>query len=245
MADNGDTLSLADRFNSMTLNVTPSVTWEISDIVTATGYFTWQLRDYVEDYDAYADVYSLDQNNKEYGLELEWDATNDLRVTGSAKYTDKQYDEKFSRDASSILVPDVAANYVKTSGEISIDWGERYGPRLGGKFKSYQNTDQYDGYWDYSGMALEADGGWRWEEGHSFDLKIRRSESDYDLSHVLNDPTQPLRSKTVLNVRVSCEYRLRPNLDLVGSFHYKDYDYNSRTFAYTRALMQAGVAYGF
>jgi hypothetical protein len=241
----GDTLSLADRFNSLTLNLTPSAAWRISEDIEATASFTWRLRNYVEDYAAYADIYSLDQDSKEFELGLEWEAMPNLNISGTLNRADKQYDQKYSRDADGMEIEAVAANYVKTSGTVGIKWGARVGLRLGGELKVYQNSDQYEGYWDYSGTALEATGGWRWQKGHRVDLKVRRSETDHDRSRVENDPSFPLRSKTVLNVRASAQYRLSPRFEWVGRLHYKDYDYNSRLFAYTRTLVQAGVRFEF
>ena len=241
----GDTLSLGDRFNNYSVSLNPSVDWELTEDLVVTGWFTWKMRDYVEDYVSYPSKYSLDQDSMEFGLELEYDVTPDLSFTGVVRRTDKQYDEKFSRDEFGIEVETVAANYVKDSGSLGVDWGKRYGLRLGGEIKFFQSTDQYQGYWDYSGLAVEGSGGWRWETGHRFELKVRHSESDHDRSHVLNDVAEPLRSKTVLNVRAGGQVRLNSRWELVGSLHYKDYDYNSRTFAYTRALVQAGMMYEF
>lgn len=241
----GAALSLEDRFDSWTFAAGPAVTWYAHDAVDLTGTFLWKRRDYREDYAEYPDIYALDQDRLEMELEVDWEASRRLDVTVLAGLTDKRYDEKYSRDAGGDEIRAETARYVKTWAQLEVDWGDRSGPRLGAELKYYRNRDRYAGYWDSDGFAVEGLAGWETAAGHRILARVRRSHTGYDRSHVRNDPSEPLRSKTVWNVRLYGRYRFGDRIEGIARLHYKDYDYNSRLFAYTRLLTRAGVRFTF
>lgn len=241
----GAALSLKDRFDAWTFSAGPVIDWQASGTLELTGAFSYLRRDYREDYAGHSDIYSLDQDRFEYTLEADWEATDQLEVSAQTGLTDKRYDEKFVRDADGLEIRSETARYVRTWAQVELDWEHESGLSLGAELKLYRNRDQFAGYWDSDGFAIEGTAGWETEGGHRVRARLRRSSTDYDLSRVGNDPSEPLRSKDVWNLRADGRYRLSDRVDAVARLHYKDYDYNSRLFAYERLLTRAGVAVSF
>ena len=240
-SDTGDTVSLATRFNNTALRLRGDLRYALSNRLAAIGSIGWSNQDYHDDFQAYPDIYSLDYDRLDLLFKLSWRVGRTLRFTGSVDYYRKQYDEKWARDAAGDIVETLTADYSKLAYILQGNWGEITGPQLGLEAKHYANTDQYEGYWDYSGTALEAKVGWRWQQGHHCGVSLRRSETDYDRSHVGHNAANPLRHKEIVNLRLDAGYSLQPWLELIGELHYKDYDYNNPTFAYTRTRLIVGL----
>ena len=200
-------------------------------------------KDYKHDYAAYSDIYSLDQDHLEFELEFVFRPRRDVKLGARGTYLAKDYVEKFSRDLTGAEVIETPTSLHNTSLILGGDFGRGEGLRSHAEVKFFSSSDQYAGYWDYSGYAVEGGGGWRWAEGHKIDASLRYSSKDYDNSHVDHDPALPLRVKSVLNFRLTGEYVLNENWEGIARLHYKDAENNNAAFAYTRTEIIFGLSY--
>jgi hypothetical protein len=199
------------------------------------------VRDYVQDFTEFPDIYSLDQDQMNLEFELKWRALQMVTLTGRFSYLTKDYEEKFSRELDGTEVEETPTSLHNTNFVFVGEYGRGAGFRAHAEIKSFSSKDQYAGYWDYSGIAIEGGLGWRWKAGHKFSASVRHSRKDYDNAHLDHDSTQDLREKEVLNVRINGDFVLSGNWEGFFQYHFKDAGNNNADFAYLRTEIIAGL----
>ncbi len=199
------------------------------------------VKDYIQDFSEYPDIYSLDQDHLEMELEITWRILNNTKLTGRFTYLAKDYDEKFSRATDGTEVTDTPTSLRNSNFVLVAEYGRGPGLRAHADLKVFQSKDQYAGYWDYAGLAVEGGLGWRWETGHKLSASVRRSHKDYDNARLSYDPAGDLRVKEVLNVRIGGDYILSGNWEVFFQYHFKNADNNNTSFAYLRTVIVAGL----
>jgi hypothetical protein len=242
--DNGETVSLADRFDYRDVRVRARTRLRMAKSVSGKVHASLQRKDYRKDFEGSPDIYSLDQIRLETGVRIEWALDRRWSIEVGADLKKKNYDEKFSRDLDGAEVRTVPASYENriVLGAVQFRQG---GVAAGAQVRLGKTIDRYAGYWDASTWKVSGDVGYRWKRGHGVEIGLSRSHSDYDAARLGYDPSGDLRVKGSTRLRLSGTYRMYASVDLFGEYRFEHVDNNSETFAYERSVLETGLAMRF
>ncbi len=239
----GQPIPLGNRFDFNEHRLKGGLQKHFSRNVVGTAEVSVRHKNYVEDFATYPDIYALDQDQVDLEVGIDWRLRRYTHVAVLLSTYKRNYDEKFARDAAGNEIVDTPSTLRHGSLKLTADYGRGTGLRANGELKFFNSTDQYAGYWDYSGTAVGVSGGWRWAEGHKLAVTLRYSRKSYDNAHVNHDPAQDLRQKNYLNVKLSGDYIVSSRWAGLIRYQYKDADNNNEPFAYTRAEIICGLRY--
>ncbi len=239
----GQSIPLGNRFDYNEHRLEGGLRKYFSRNVVGTADVSVRNKDYVEDFATYPDIYALDQSQVDLEFGVDWRLRRYTHLAVILTTYKRSYDEKFARDAAGNEIVDTPSTLRHRSLAFTADYGRSTGLRANGELKFFNSTDQYEGYWDYSGTAIEVGGGWRWPTGHRVGASLRYSRKSYDAAHVDHDPAQDLRQKNYLNFKLSGDYIVSSRWTGLIRYRYKDADNNNEPFAYTRAEIVFGLTY--
>jgi len=241
IADNGDPVPFGDRFDAREARFLADGRFPLSSATELSVATSFLLRDYVEDYTAYPDIYSLDYRRTELDVALAWKVGPSWEIDTAVSLDWKTYKEKFARDADGTQVPGTATSLQQAGVSTEASWEGG-----GGLFTSFglawnRTTDRFAGYWDHDEAVFGTAVGRKWRSGHRVRGQIARSATSYERARLGYTPAGDLREKDSMRLQLDGRVRFRPNVDFEGLLRWDDRNNNSLTFDSSRARLELAV----